>query len=474
MDWWEALLKYQTGLPQFDPDLDHTTGYAGVPPVQMSSAQNPRHTRDYLEGRYPAEFWAFPGKDASEHHGASRARADEHGRFLDVGVRSWEPVGTDKKVGRMATPDEMPDKKNIVVRHRDVSEHPRFKQDQAKRERQAAIERKRREERRRRRYGIRKEAKSPAALEHKREYETRYESSPERKRYRRDLERERRKRGVAGKGGKDMSHTKRGNIVPEDPHTNRARSHPSVGSTLKSDEYFDPQDIAETHPALTHPLAYDEEGQSLPRHDFLTQRLMMDTGGPCPHCEGGKKLFTSEGAVGCTNEECFMNTPDALQNSYEMHSEEMAKPPTQVVGQVNDPTDPRVMPEATKIDWGGLAPNEYHIDMPRSTPIYADNKPSMDRTGYFTAGNPMDLSWRMLKEQTKLFQEGQRTLDGKPAFLPTDFAAMEERRRKAEAEAEAKEARRQKMIENARKAGMTTPLHGFAAQTPAPEDSRQP
>tara|TARA_R100001510_G_scaffold57586_1_gene66294 strand:+ start:3996 stop:4748 length:753 start_codon:yes stop_codon:yes gene_type:complete len=80
---------------------------------------------------------------------------------------------------------------------------------------------------------ISKEAKSPAAIEHKRKYETQYESSPARKKYRRDLERERRKRGVAGKGGKDMSHTKTGKIVPEDPHTNRARSHPSVGSTLK-------------------------------------------------------------------------------------------------------------------------------------------------------------------------------------------------------------------------------------------------
>ena len=78
-----------------------------------------------------------------------------------------------------------------------------------------------------------KEAKSPAAIEHKRKYETEYESSPARKKYRRELEGERRKRGVAGKGGKDMSHTKTGKIVPEDPHTNRARSHPSVGSTLK-------------------------------------------------------------------------------------------------------------------------------------------------------------------------------------------------------------------------------------------------
>lgn len=80
---------------------------------------------------------------------------------------------------------------------------------------------------------MKKEAKSPAAIAHKRKYETQYESTPARKKYRRELERERRKRGVAGKGGKDMSHTKEGKIVPEEPHTNRARSHPSVGSTLK-------------------------------------------------------------------------------------------------------------------------------------------------------------------------------------------------------------------------------------------------
>jgi hypothetical protein len=80
---------------------------------------------------------------------------------------------------------------------------------------------------------VKKEAKTPAAIEHKRKYETKYESTPARKKYRRELERERRKRGVAGKGGGDMSHTKTGKIVVEDPHTNRARSHPSVGSTLK-------------------------------------------------------------------------------------------------------------------------------------------------------------------------------------------------------------------------------------------------
>ncbi|MAN62851.1 MAG: hypothetical protein CMI60_12995 [Parvibaculum sp.] len=102
---------------------------------------------------------------------------------------------------------------------------------------------------------VKKEAKSPAAIEHKRKYETKYESTPARKKYRRELERERRKRGVAGKGGGDMSHTKTGKIVVEDPHTNRARSHPSVGSTLKmvivKDYYF------------KEPESYDEDGNPL-------------------------------------------------------------------------------------------------------------------------------------------------------------------------------------------------------------------
>jgi len=238
--WWE-ILKYQTSLPQFDPSLDYTTGYEGVPPVQMASAQHPQHYKQYLQGQYPKEFWAFPGKDASVQHGAAPHRSDDEGRFLDVGVRSWEPVGTKQKVGRMVPGDEMPDKRNIVVRRRSAADHPRFQRDLNKR---LERERRKREQRlaqlRRRNplhgtrgLGLRKEAKSPAAIEHKRKYETEYESSPARKKYRRELERERRKRGVAGKGGKDMSHTKRGTIVPEDPHTNRARSHPSVGSTLK-------------------------------------------------------------------------------------------------------------------------------------------------------------------------------------------------------------------------------------------------
>ena len=64
-------------------------------------------------------------------------------------------------------------------------------------------------------------------------YNEEYNKKPEEKKYRRELAQERRDRGVMGKGGKDMSHTKDGKIVPEDPSTNRARNGKNGKSTKK-------------------------------------------------------------------------------------------------------------------------------------------------------------------------------------------------------------------------------------------------
>jgi len=80
--------------------------------------------------------------------------------------------------------------------------------------------------------GIKKHATSPEAKRHKSEYDSKYGSTPERKKYHAELNRERRKRGIYGRGGPDMSHTKEGTIVPEDPHANRARHFKERG-TLK-------------------------------------------------------------------------------------------------------------------------------------------------------------------------------------------------------------------------------------------------
>jgi hypothetical protein len=53
------------------------------------------------------------------------------------------------------------------------------------------------------------------------------------KAYRSELNAERRQRGVYGKGGADMSHTKSGKLVAESPKKNRARNGANGRSTRK-------------------------------------------------------------------------------------------------------------------------------------------------------------------------------------------------------------------------------------------------
>ncbi len=65
-------------------------------------------------------------------------------------------------------------------------------------------------------------------------YANKYEATPERVKSRSDIRRQRRHRGIDGKGGPDMSHTKDHTLVAEDPHTNRARHFKERG-TLKSE-----------------------------------------------------------------------------------------------------------------------------------------------------------------------------------------------------------------------------------------------
>ena len=89
-----------------------------------------------------------------------------------------------------------------------------------------------------------KDRQSPEAFRHKKEYDTQYESSPSRHKYRAELARERRKKGVMGHGGADMSHTRQHTIVPEDPHSNRARHFKERG-TLKAEEPIERETLRE-------------------------------------------------------------------------------------------------------------------------------------------------------------------------------------------------------------------------------------
>jgi len=82
-----------------------------------------------------------------------------------------------------------------------------------------------------------KERKSPEAMRHKLEYDKQYESSPERVKYRTELNRERRRRGIMGsRDHKDVSHTQGGRLTLESEHDNRARHFKNRGTLVQIDE----------------------------------------------------------------------------------------------------------------------------------------------------------------------------------------------------------------------------------------------
>ena len=67
------------------------------------------------------------------------------------------------------------------------------------------------------------------ARDRKKKYDTKYHSTPERKKYRAELNKEGRKRGVYGKRkkmGKDLHHKKGGGLVLIDRSKNRAMDRP--------------------------------------------------------------------------------------------------------------------------------------------------------------------------------------------------------------------------------------------------------
>lgn len=66
---------------------------------------------------------------------------------------------------------------------------------------------------------------SPAARAKKKEYDSKYQSSPERKKYRAKLNKANREAGTYGNGdGKDMSHDSKGRVKKEAQSKNRARN----------------------------------------------------------------------------------------------------------------------------------------------------------------------------------------------------------------------------------------------------------
>lgn len=74
--------------------------------------------------------------------------------------------------------------------------------------------------------------KNKSSREHKKDYDTEYGKSEERKNYRVELNRERRRRKLKG-DPRDLSHTKKGTLVLESRKANRRRNGHGNTSTLK-------------------------------------------------------------------------------------------------------------------------------------------------------------------------------------------------------------------------------------------------
>jgi hypothetical protein len=74
---------------------------------------------------------------------------------------------------------------------------------------------------------------NPESYAKKLAYDSKYGKRPSKIKRRSELNQERRRRGVYGKGGDDMSHTTSGKMVPEDPSTNRARNGHGDNQRLK-------------------------------------------------------------------------------------------------------------------------------------------------------------------------------------------------------------------------------------------------
>ncbi|MBM4225718.1 MAG: hypothetical protein FJ167_13315 [Gammaproteobacteria bacterium] len=65
---------------------------------------------------------------------------------------------------------------------------------------------------------------NPDARASKAKTDTKVNARPEQRAKRSELATARRERGLMGKGGPDLSHTKEGTLVRENPSTNRARN----------------------------------------------------------------------------------------------------------------------------------------------------------------------------------------------------------------------------------------------------------
>lgn len=74
---------------------------------------------------------------------------------------------------------------------------------------------------------------NPEARKRKNAAQRKRNKTAKNRKYRSELNKERRKRGIYGKGGPDMSHSKSGRLTAESPKKNRARNGANGKSTKR-------------------------------------------------------------------------------------------------------------------------------------------------------------------------------------------------------------------------------------------------
>jgi|19_taG_2_1085344.scaffolds.fasta_scaffold01169_4 hypothetical protein len=225
-----------------------------------------------------------------------------------------------------------------------------------------------------------KERKSPEAFRHKLEYDTKYESSPDRVKYRGELNRERRRRGIYGSGdGKDVSHTAGGGLTLESAHSNRARHFKNKGTlrpvaVKKSKQTtlpeFDPGTIREAHsesnlPSITmgvKPGAEDmERGEAEKRSNDLLALLGQSGLSSIISGEGGSK-WTKEGET-----EPSFTLPNVTPEQ-EIRLRELAK----------------VFGQQALMYTGGKGPPSFKDPEGNVTQEYGDSRITTEEPEYFT------------------------------------------------------------------------------------------
>ncbi len=181
------------------------------------------------------------------------------------------------------------------------------------------------------------------------------------------------------------------------------------------------------HPVHSVPYAYDQQGNSITQYNPAS----MDIGGDCPYECGGNKVHMGHGGIGCTTDDCIANTASAMQGSNLPQGEPHRGLIGVEVGQVTPTktTTTRVDPNEKTgnaffdmLTGGALRPDPnkpkedpyIEIDAPRPQIITqeideAQNMPNSFRNMRhpdIRTGNPMNLSWRLLKKDTRLERAG--------------------------------------------------------------------